>query len=267
MAVKRRVFQVAKEFNVSNEALIAFLSKHDYTVKNHMSPVSEDMYQELQKKYKPEAVGPTDTDDSFRRRLREKKQEDEKRKERQRREVEERIRIAQELATKPISQRKKEPSKAEVLKIAEADAKAQAKAELRTSGWGPKDRGGVIHGNDEMPEVEEETRETPEPRDTAPPSREEAPAQPPEAKSEPQPEVSAKTGEEPGVKPTTPPAKEPPKGKAKKPAREAEKPKAPADVNGKVEGKSETTEAPKKKKRRKKKKRKISEEEIEASIK
>ena len=110
MADKRRIFQVAKEMNISNEALIAFLGSRDYAVKTHMSPVTEEMYDEICKKYKPESAsgtgGSDDSDVDFRKRLREKKIEEEKRRERARHELEDRLRITQELAKKSLKKRK-----------------------------------------------------------------------------------------------------------------------------------------------------------------
>lgn len=100
-----------------------------------MSPVSEEMYAEICKKYKTEpATSVKDEDHDFRKRLREKKLEEEKRRERAKVELENRLRITQEISKKSIRKRK-EPSKEEVLKIAEAEAKAEAKAELLNKGW------------------------------------------------------------------------------------------------------------------------------------
>jgi translation initiation factor IF-2 len=135
LAEKRRIFQVAKELNISNEALIAYLEKHEFQVKTHMSPITEEMYAEICKKYKAESTsGVIDEDVDFRKRLREKKLEEEKRRERTRLELEDRLRITQEVAKKSLKKRR-EPSKEEVLKIAEEEAKAEAKAELLNKGW------------------------------------------------------------------------------------------------------------------------------------
>ena len=47
MAVKKRVFQVAREFNISNEALIEFLTGLNFDIRNHMSPISEEMLEKI----------------------------------------------------------------------------------------------------------------------------------------------------------------------------------------------------------------------------
>ncbi len=44
MDKKKKIFQVAKEFNISHETLINFLTKKGYEVKSHMTPVSDEMY-------------------------------------------------------------------------------------------------------------------------------------------------------------------------------------------------------------------------------
>ena len=41
--MKRRVYQVAKEFRISSEALIGVLRKLGYDVKTHMNAIDEDM--------------------------------------------------------------------------------------------------------------------------------------------------------------------------------------------------------------------------------
>ena len=44
---KKRIYQVAKEFHVSSEALISMLSDMSYEIKSHMSVVEPDMYQKI----------------------------------------------------------------------------------------------------------------------------------------------------------------------------------------------------------------------------
>ncbi len=97
MAVKKRVFQVAREFNIANEALIEFLKKLDYDIRNHMSPVDDDAYALVQEKFgeKPAQV---DEEYEFRKRLRDRKAQEEASKEKAKEDLERRIRVSQELA-------------------------------------------------------------------------------------------------------------------------------------------------------------------------
>ena len=72
MAFKKRVFQVAREFNISNEALVAFLAKLNYDIRNHMSPVSEEMYKHALEKFGGIPLD-ADGDYEFRKKLRDRK--------------------------------------------------------------------------------------------------------------------------------------------------------------------------------------------------
>jgi len=44
MAQKKRIYEVAREFNVSSDAVIKVLKEHQHDVKNHMSTVSDEMF-------------------------------------------------------------------------------------------------------------------------------------------------------------------------------------------------------------------------------
>jgi translation initiation factor IF-2 len=93
---KKRVFQVAREFNVSNEALIAYLSKLNQGVQNQMSLLSDEAYTLVIEKF-GEKAAQTDTEYEFRKKLRDKKVQEEEQKEKVRQNLEIRIRYAQEL--------------------------------------------------------------------------------------------------------------------------------------------------------------------------
>ncbi len=51
MTAKRRIYQVAREFKISNEALIEFLRSLNFKVRNHMALVTDDMYSEVAKHF------------------------------------------------------------------------------------------------------------------------------------------------------------------------------------------------------------------------
>ncbi len=48
---KRRVFQVAKEYHISSDALISMLVDMDFKVKNHMSVIDDQMYDEIRNRF------------------------------------------------------------------------------------------------------------------------------------------------------------------------------------------------------------------------
>ena len=48
---KKRIYQVAKEFHVSSEALISMLNDLKFTVKSHMSVVDEKMFAAIKEQF------------------------------------------------------------------------------------------------------------------------------------------------------------------------------------------------------------------------
>ena len=48
---KKRVYQVAKEFHISSEALISMLKDLKFDIKSHMSVVDAKMYKNIKKQY------------------------------------------------------------------------------------------------------------------------------------------------------------------------------------------------------------------------
>ena len=47
----KRVYQVAKEFNVSSEALLSMLKDQKFTVKSHMSIVDDSMFKAIKEQF------------------------------------------------------------------------------------------------------------------------------------------------------------------------------------------------------------------------
>ena len=82
LGTKRRVFQVAREFNISNDALKIFLKKLDFDVPSHMSPITDEMYEEICKKFSQD-IKVSDNDFDFKRKLKEKKAIEKERKEKE----------------------------------------------------------------------------------------------------------------------------------------------------------------------------------------
>lgn len=99
VTTKRRVHQVAKEFNISNEALIGFLTELDFSVQSPNAALTDEMYEQILKKYRKEPAK-KDADYEFRRHIRDKKLEEEKERAKARQELEERMRVATKLMEK-----------------------------------------------------------------------------------------------------------------------------------------------------------------------
>ncbi|MBN1561268.1 translation initiation factor IF-2 [candidate division KSB1 bacterium] len=113
MAVKKRVFQVAREFNISNEALIEFLIGLDFDIRNHMSPISEEMLEKISAKFgAAEELTPQESSEyEFRKRLKDKQAKEKEASEKTRLELEQKLRVASELAEekpKIVKQRQEE---------------------------------------------------------------------------------------------------------------------------------------------------------------
>jgi len=96
LAVKKRVFQVAREFSISNEALIEFLTGHDYDIRNHMSPVVEEAYGIVAEKYGEKPVA-AETEGNFRKKLKDLQAREKEDVEKTRKELQERLRVSSEL--------------------------------------------------------------------------------------------------------------------------------------------------------------------------
>ena len=122
MSKKRRVFQVAREFSLSNEAVIDFLVKLDKSVHTQMSSVSDDLYDEICKKYNVDESA-VETPQDFRKQLKEKQVLEELRRNKARLELEERLRFATQLAEEKPERAKK----AAVAKKAKEEAVALKK--------------------------------------------------------------------------------------------------------------------------------------------
>lgn len=97
MAKKRRVFNVARELNISNEAVINFLGKLDKTIRTQMSAVSDELYDEIYQKYNQDTVTVESAPD-LRQRLKERQMLEELRRNKARMELEERLKFATQLA-------------------------------------------------------------------------------------------------------------------------------------------------------------------------
>lgn len=242
MAVKKRVFQVAREFSISNEALIEYLSKLGHEVRNHMSPLSEDAYSQVVAKYGEVSVVEEDPETEFRRRLKEKKLQEEARKAKLQKEIEDKMRLAEELA-KDLPKRRK---MAEEVKAAESK-KAAAEP--------PKEVAAV---------VSEEIEAAPAPKPKRPKKKLKIVDIPPE---EPRRPKGAPVEPEPSTVDEEQVVEEKPVTKEKPVEKEVQK-KRRRQKKIELQPEAETKEEPRRKKSRRKKKKRpeIDEAEIEKNI-
>ncbi len=97
LSKKRRVFHVARELQISNEAVIGFLGKMDKTIRTQMSAVSDELYDEILNKYKQDTIA-LDSAPDLRQRLKERQMLEELRRNKARIELEERLKFATKLA-------------------------------------------------------------------------------------------------------------------------------------------------------------------------
>lgn len=102
MSTKRRIYQVAKEFDISNDTLIQFLKMKSNEVRNHMSPISDELYQEIKEKYskKQETVS---NEFEFRRRIKEKNAEKASKQEAARRDLDLQLKNATQFMVEKLS--------------------------------------------------------------------------------------------------------------------------------------------------------------------
>jgi len=110
---KKRIYQVAKEFQISNEALIEVLKKHNFKVRNHMAPVSDVMYEVVCQNFRKEEVG-VEKESDFRRRLQEKKEEEKARRQAIQHEIDEIIEHTKEEIFEPVEVVKRSKQKKQV---------------------------------------------------------------------------------------------------------------------------------------------------------
>ncbi len=278
---RRRIFQVARELNLSNEELIGFLQKMNFKVKNQMSQVTDEMYQAVLERYRQDQAK-AEPDDEFRRLLKEKREQEEARKLAARRELEERLRAATELVMERerrrvsgvVGGRETVESETETATVEEAPPAPPKKPRER--------RVRVV----EFPTEEQKTERAPEVAETAPSKEVEAKPEPTvetpvektaaeapttEVPAEAAPAVAEQAAQAPvaGEKAEKKPAAETaePTKKRRRRRRGRKKKEAEEEVLTPEKLEQAIEEAQEKaKKKRKKRHPEISEEEIEASI-
>jgi translation initiation factor IF-2 len=239
---KKRVYQVAKEFNISNEALIDFLLSQNIKVRNHMTPLTDEMYELVYQNFQQEEVE-TDRESDYRKRIQEKKQEEEARRQAVLHEIDEILERSKGEVFEPVKvvQRKIKKKKVTPVEEVPEEQPVEAKSEKAPEVEKPEKVKKVKEEKEEVLKTVEEKPETEKPK----------------RHLKKRPKVEKK---EEKVADKKEPEKE---AKKKKRRRKRRRVEVAAD-----EAAAEAPAHPKKKKRRKKKKPVvIDEKEIEASIK
>lgn len=281
MSKKRRVFQVARELNLSNEAVITFLGKHDKSIRNQMSAVPEDLYDEICRKYKKDMDSPEGASD-FRQQLKEKQVLEELRRNKARMELEERIRFATQLAeqrphrlrrAKEEEERREEEAEAREREAREKKAKRPPKKDEEKAKPAPEEEQHE-ETDDEVSVVDlisKAKKEIDQQKKAGTDKQGEKPEPPKPEEPKPtakQEEVRPKAKDDKAEDKKAEARKEPEKAKPEEAPAETEKSKKKKEeAQPAAEAKDTKEEKPKRKGKKKKKKRKISEEEIQASIK
>lgn len=128
------MFHVARELNISNEAVIEYLGPFDKSIRNQMSGVSEDLYDDICEKYSQDSVG--DAVPDLRQRIKERQMLEELRRNKARMELEERLKFATKLAEERPQkiQEAKQKAADEKKKLEEALAEAKALVQSKSKG-------------------------------------------------------------------------------------------------------------------------------------
>jgi len=246
---KKRIYQVAKEFHISNEALIEFLTEQGFKIRNHMAPLTKAMLDLVENQFQRHEEEPVKETD-FRKKLQEKKEEEEARKEAIRHEIDEILELSK---TNYIDTLRKKPAKKKKAEEKEAAVEEEKK---------PVKSVGRVLGKIKL-DTEKKKEKTATEEKTVQEKDKKAAESEDKKKSREKPKRHLK--------------RRPPGGKKKIDLKEAliselkeDAKEALGGVKGKGETVGEKTERGKKKKKRRKRKKQavqIDEKEIEASIK
>ncbi len=130
---KQRIYDIAKEYNISSDALLKVLRGLGFTIKSHMSVASEDMLEAIEDKFKKEIEATKKDDEARKKRLQEieaKKRREEAEKAARRRKAEKIARKkkalaeekAKERAARELEKQKKEKKEEEPKEAAKPEA-------------------------------------------------------------------------------------------------------------------------------------------------
>lgn len=179
---KQRIYDIAKEYNISSDALLKVLRGLGFTIKSHMSVASEDMLEAIEDKFKKEIEATKKDDEARKKRLQEieaKKRREEAEKAARRRKAEKIARKKKALAEEKAKERA--ARELERLKKEKPEKPIEAAKPEPAKPAPPKEKPAVTA---KEKTVEKPARK-PEPKRVAPPVEREKPATPrPQARAE-----------------------------------------------------------------------------------
>ena len=107
---KKRIYEVAKQFKVSSEALVSLLRSLDYEVKSHMSIVNDEMEADIRKKFEQQKEEVKKRDERKREKHKEIERKEEKEKPPRKRRRRDKKKKAQKVAQKKRRRRRERPA-------------------------------------------------------------------------------------------------------------------------------------------------------------
>ena len=129
MGKKLRIYQVAKEFNISMDALLSFLSKANFEIHSHMSPVSDEMYQQISDKFSKD-IKISEVDSDIKRQLKEKRATEEEKKRKEALEFEKMLKISSQVMSEIPRRRKSAASQKATTRMPSIDDDDVAVSEI-----------------------------------------------------------------------------------------------------------------------------------------
>jgi translation initiation factor IF-2 len=130
LSKKKRVYQVAKEFRISNETVIEFLESHKFKARNIMAPVTDEQYDLLCRHFHKEETE-VQKEPDFRKKIQDKRREEEAHKQAIRQEIDEILEFSKGELPQEAEIKKQKPPRPEPRKP-EAAVKKTVKDEKET---------------------------------------------------------------------------------------------------------------------------------------
>ncbi|MBN1155300.1 translation initiation factor IF-2 [candidate division KSB1 bacterium] len=100
------MFQIAREFNVSNEAIISYLTGLKYQIRNHMTLLTDEMYDDVMKKFGDNVGDVHDDEYDFKRELKEKRAREKEKQLEEEKRYQEKVRASMLIQSKTAAQHK-----------------------------------------------------------------------------------------------------------------------------------------------------------------
>ncbi|HKJ69534.1 MAG TPA: translation initiation factor IF-2 [bacterium] len=180
MAKKRRIYQIAKELNISHEEILQFLDAKDIEVRSHMSAVNDQIYDKILNEFaKEKVIVDRYRKEKERQRIEEErqKQEEEERKRREKEEEERRLEEARrKIEEEARKQKQIEQENRRRIRQAQEDQKQQKEEEQKLREAAEEKRRAEEEARKQL-EAEEEARRKAKAKQKGPKEKERAKAE------------------------------------------------------------------------------------------